>query len=842
MRGTTFLILIITVLLCSTLFTCTSDIAGTTDETEIEVIALTGKIINGTSGNAEPNTVVRLFRAYNTTVSLSPVDSTLTDKNGAYTFDSLKANTYTITAEYITLTDTLTGIHQNILVDTSLNIGADTLRAPGAIKGSVSVDGQASKSNIFCFIPGTSYLAITDTGGNFIIYHVPPGTFDFSYWHQKYNDSTISGIVVVSNQVTTVPDMKLYPVNDLQTKTIYGVFNSNYEAIAECEALVSGDGIPSGSPLSFPLDWNPLSHGFSGYIRLPEQGNNWSATIIVYDTVGHKTGFGTVTFTSLSANILVPQFNPKNAVPSCNAGPDLYASKKDTVTLKGSAIDSFGGAITSYWWDCDNDGIVDDSSTSDTTLQWVFSDTGTYPVLFFASDNDNNVGVDTMLVFVPDASPVVTFISPSQDTVFWDTLITVSLYAAAQDTFGGVIARYRWDFDGDGSWDTSYSVNDTLFHTYTLGSYNTICEVTDDDSNKTIDTVSIRIDYITSASAGTGYSFFIKKDRSVWGCGDPDRGKLGNGSSWPQITSPVKIRNNTIAAVAGFRHSGFITSDNTVLMSGYNDDGELGNGNSGYDVYELNPVVILSNGQNVLPGEDFTLFLKNDKTLWVCGRNDLYGQLGIDTISGSTIPVYLMNNVLSCAAGKTHACAVKSDHSYWAWGNNSDGQIGNGKSGNNQIETIPVKIMDNVQTVYAGWNYTMILASDSKLWACGNNTMGQLGNGLSGITEIEPVPIAIISDVKQVSAGRDHTLILKVDNSVWACGNNEYGQFGNGNLTNSSTPVKVLENVKFVSAGASYSIIIKTDGSVWVSGLNNMGQLGDGTMTNKTKWTPIVFK
>ncbi len=811
----------------------TDNIAGSTDETEIEI---SGILIEGKNNSPAEAALARLFSANDTTPEAA-LDSTYTDKSGAYSFDSLTPGNYSITAEYIADADTFYGAHLNIDADSSVDLGTDTLKAPGSISGKVSVQNQASKSGIFCYIPGTSYLAITDTGGSFTISNVPPGTYDLAYWHQKYNDTTISGVTVSSGEDTKVPEMLLYIVVDVLTKSIYGAFEQNYEAVAELEVLVTGDGIDDNKPLVFSLEYNPLSHGFSGYVRVPDTGTSWSATVIVYDTLARKTGFGIVTFTSISSNILIPKFDPRNAVPHLNAGNDTLVSKNDTVEFIGAAVDSFGGTILHYKWDLNGDGVFEDSSAVNETVQWVYTDTGTYTVQFYALDDDGNSSVDTVLVTVPDFKPVVTFINPSQDTAIWDTTVTLALYAEASDSFGGHIIGYKWDFTGDGTWDTSYTENATVSYTFSSGSNKVIFAGIDDDSNITVDTLIIVVEYSLKISAGDNYSFIVKTDGTVWGFGECSLGKLGNGKEHPSVLSPVQIIDSSSTVCAGMLHSAFIRSDGTLLATGDNREGQLGNGLSGYDEKELSPVYIIDNVEQVSVGDDYTIALRNDGSLWAWGRNDIYGQLGIDSIGGSTVPLHVIDNVIRISTGKYHTVAVKTDSSLWAWGSNRDGQLGIGKAGYYEEETSPVHVTDNVRFVDAGWHYTMIIKNDGTLWGCGSNTFGQLGNGQSGNYELDSLPVYITDNVAFVSAGKEHTMIIRTDGSLWACGNNEYGQFGNGTKTGSSTPVHIMNNVSSVSAGARHTLIIKGDGSVWASGDNTDGELGDGT--TEERLTPV---
>ena len=88
---------------------------------------------------------------------------------------------------------------------------------------------------------------------------------------------------------------------------------------------------------------------------------------------------------------------------------------------------------------------------------------------------------------------------------------------------------------------------------------------------------------------------------------------------------------------------------------------------------------------------------------------------------------------------------------------------------------------------------------------------------------------ADVSEVVDVAAGDSHTLALKADGTVWACGLNNYGQVGDGTHENRSTFVKVagLADVVAIAAGYYHSAALLRDGSLWVWGNNSQGQLGE---------------
>jgi hypothetical protein len=105
--------------------------------------------------------------------------------------------------------------------------------------------------------------------------------------------------------------------------------------------------------------------------------------------------------------------------------------------------------------------------------------------------------------------------------------------------------------------------------------------------------------------------------------------------------------------------------------------------------------------------------------------------------------------------------------------------------------------MDDVICVAAGDGHSLAVKTDGSLWAWGNNTLGQLGDG-TNLSRNKPVKI--MDGVFSVAAKEFHSLALKKDGSLWAWGNNEYGQLGDGTTINRYTPVKIMDGVKLPAA------------------------------------------
>lgn len=134
------------------------------------------------------------------------------------------------------------------------------------------------------------------------------------------------------------------------------------------------------------------------------------------------------------------------------------------------------------------------------------------------------------------------------------------------------------------------------------------------------------------------------------------------------------------------------------------------------------------------------------------------------------------------------------------------------------------------QKISAGKEHTIAIKTDGTLWAWGNNGFGQLGNGTTTNSNT-PIQIGTANNWQSVSAGWAHTVAIKTDGTLWAWGANNYGQLGNGTTINNSAPLQVgtANNWQSVSAGFWHTMAIKTNGELLAWGRNASGQLGNNT-------------
>jgi alpha-tubulin suppressor-like RCC1 family protein len=221
--------------------------------------------------------------------------------------------------------------------------------------------------------------------------------------------------------------------------------------------------------------------------------------------------------------------------------------------------------------------------------------------------------------------------------------------------------------------------------------------------------------------------------------GQNNYGQLGDGT-YNNTNLPEQIvASNVVAIAGGAYHSLFLKSDGSLWAMGFNQFGQLGDGTD--NDTNLPEQVVASNVTAIAAGNYHSLFLKNDGSLWAMGDNR-FGQLGDGTpeLEGGTynstnLPEEIVvSNVTVIAAGQEHSLFLKSDGSLWGMGFNWAGELGDGTYNNTNL---PEQIVArNVTAMAGGGSYSFFVPSDGSLWAMGNNGNGQLGDGTYNSTNL----------------------------------------------------------------------------------------------------------
>jgi alpha-tubulin suppressor-like RCC1 family protein len=171
--------------------------------------------------------------------------------------------------------------------------------------------------------------------------------------------------------------------------------------------------------------------------------------------------------------------------------------------------------------------------------------------------------------------------------------------------------------------------------------------------------------------------------------------------------------------------------------------------------------------------------LTGDGTLYAWGQNN-YGQLGDGTTTTRSTPTPVMSSVKAVAAGDSHTVVLKTDGTVWGFGWNGYGQLGIGVE--SVTEPLPRQAsgLPNVVSIAAGDAGSFAVASDGTAWGWGQNQFGQLGIGTTSVSQTTPAQVVSLGGVAQVDGGEWHTLFRLADGSVYAAGDNRYGQLGEG--------------------------------------------------------------
>jgi alpha-tubulin suppressor-like RCC1 family protein len=438
------------------------------------------------------------------------------------------------------------------------------------------------------------------------------------------------------------------------------------------------------------------------------------------------------------------------------------------------------------------------------------------------------------------------------DIVVTSNFLQLTTVTNVDKLFKGYLTNTSFVIKTDGSlWATGLNSSGQL-GTGNTTNVSSFTKVYDPVTNSGVTCVAV--------SCGSSHTQIVLSDGSLWATGLNSFGQLGTGNitnvtSFTKVYDPVTNSGVTCLAVScGSSHTQRLMSDGSLWATGSNIVGQLGTGNTTQKT-SFTKVYNPTGGVTcvaVACGTNFTQRLMSDGSLWATGSNS-YGQLGTGNTTNvsSFTKVYdpVTNSGVTCLAvscGSIHTQRLMSNGSLWATGYNNYGQLG---TGNTTFITSFTKVYDPVTNsgvtcvaVSCGSSHTQIVLSDGSLWATGDNSFGQLGTGnitnVTSFTKVyDPVTNSGVTCLA-VSCGSSHTQRLMSDGSLWATGSNGSSQLGfSRGVNNKLTYLNI--DVKFISTANNFIAVIKTDGSLWVKGVNINGQLGTGNTTNTSLFTKV---
>jgi alpha-tubulin suppressor-like RCC1 family protein len=245
---------------------------------------------------------------------------------------------------------------------------------------------------------------------------------------------------------------------------------------------------------------------------------------------------------------------------------------------------------------------------------------------------------------------------------------------------------------------------------------------------------------------------------------------------------------------------------------------------------------------SVSAGSSYTCALPNNGGVKCWGDNE-YGQLGDGTKYDHSTPVDvvgLVSGIVAVTAGRDHTCALMTSGGVKCWGENSQGQLGDGTNTDRRTPVDVVGLGSGVIAVTAGDHHTCALMTSGGVKCWGKNSQGQLGDGTNTRRNTPVDVVSLGSGIASVSAGGYHTCALTVNGGIKCWGQNYEGQLGDGTNTDRWTPVDVVglgNGIVMVASGYIHTCALTSSGGVKCWGANESGQLGDGSYTRR--YTPV---
>ena len=319
----------------------------------------------------------------------------------------------------------------------------------------------------------------------------------------------------------------------------------------------------------------------------------------------------------------------------------------------------------------------------------------------------------------------------------------------------------------------------------------------------------------------------------------------GAGTNWKQVVAGSTDGAATNSTTAG------IKTDGTLWTWGSSLNGALGDNTTtnrsspgttaGAGTNWKQVAIGYATSLNVNARGAHVLAIKTDGTLWTWGNN-FEGQLGDGTTTSRSSPGTTAGGgtnwkqvALTC--GLRFTAAIKTDGTLWTWGRNDLGALGDSTITPRSSPGQTAGLNANWKQVACGYAYTAAVKTDGTLWTWGDNGSGQLGTNTTTARSSPGQTAGLNANWKQVTCGAFHTAAVKTDGTLWTWGGNSFGNLGDGTTTGRSSPGTTAgggTNWKQTATGIHHTAAVKTDGTLWTWGRNNSGQLGDNTITNRS--------
>jgi alpha-tubulin suppressor-like RCC1 family protein len=280
---------------------------------------------------------------------------------------------------------------------------------------------------------------------------------------------------------------------------------------------------------------------------------------------------------------------------------------------------------------------------------------------------------------------------------------------------------------------------------------------------------------------------------------------------------------------------------------GYDQSGQLGDGGTSDQFSPVEVLGTFADWRSVSAGGNHTCGIRANRRLY-CWGADQFGQLGDGgTNSNQPAPAEVAGNHAdwtAVSAGFTHTCARRSNGRLYCWGRDLEGQVGNGPP----FSTVgsPALVaggFTNWSSVAAGGYHTCARRANGRAYCWGEDDDGEIGDGGGVVDRNAPRLVGGgFTNWTMVTAGLDHSCGRRANGRAYCWGKDFDGQVGRaGGGADRTTPGEVAGGATTwttVSAGQLHTCARRANARIWCWGYNASGQLGIGT-TGTARQTPV---
>jgi hypothetical protein len=302
---------------------------------------------------------------------------------------------------------------------------------------------------------------------------------------QILRDGQLITAIEILSLIDTLPDVLIVQ------RDITGKIDSSVTSFKRVEAVIWN--FADSNAKNVELFYSKPTYSYSGFIYFVYTGStqNYKVYVNAYNQDSVFIGRSdTVGFSSIAGNIKIPLLTC-NALPRATADGDTSVSINDTIRLQGSAYDAYGGHIVKWEWDDGNTGnFIETTPDSNYSVKAPFVFYNNREYVLRVTDDDGNVGLDTIVVHVLKDDPVP--VATGDTTVNIND--TIHLRGTASDVYGRIV-KWEWDIGNTGTFVETTPDSNCSGKAPSVPNYHSPCilRVTDDDNNQTLDTVILKV-------------------------------------------------------------------------------------------------------------------------------------------------------------------------------------------------------------------------------------------------------------------------------------------------------------------------------------------------------------